>query len=190
MKVILNQDVHSLGEEGDVKEVAPGYARNYLIPQKLAAPHTKANLILFENRRAAIAKRKEEKRQEALSLREKLNNLKLTIDVSSGDTGRLFGSVTSANIADELNKLGFVIERKRIELPEHSLKMTGSYRIKIKLYDNNVAEVALEITSPEIRKKEARAQAALAKAAEADQAAPEAGESAGAGEAPAPEEGL
>ena len=67
MKVILNQDVHNLGEEGDVKDVAPGYARNYLIPQNLAVPHTKGNLALFEHRRAAIEKRKEEKRKEALS---------------------------------------------------------------------------------------------------------------------------
>ena len=156
MKVILNQDVHNLGEEGDVKDVAPGYARNYLIPQNLAVPHTKGNLALFEHRRAAIEKRKEEKRKEALSLKEKLSGLKITIDMTSGDTGRLFGSVTNANIADELQKLGFQIERKRIELPEHALKMTGVYSVKVKLYDNNVAELELTITSPETRKKAER----------------------------------
>jgi large subunit ribosomal protein L9 len=160
-----------LGEEGDIKEVAPGYARNYLIPQKLAVAHTKSNLILFEHRRAAIAKRKEEKRQEALSLKEKLNELKLVLDVSSGDTGRLFGSVTSANIAEELSRQGFQIERKRIELPEHSLKMTGFYRVKVKLYDNNTAELNLEITSPEARKKAAALAAQAEKAAAKSSAA-------------------
>ena len=159
MKVILNQDVHNLGEEGDIKEVAPGFARNYLIPQKLAILHTKGNLILLESRRAAIEKRKQEKRQEASSLKEKLNGVSIEISVSSGDTGRLFGSVTNANVAEELQKLGFQIERKRIELPEPSLKMTGNYNIKVKLYDNNVAEIALTITSPETKKKAAKAEA-------------------------------
>lgn len=153
MKVILNQDVHNLGEEGDVKEVARGYARNYLLPQNLAVVHTKGNLALFEHRRAAIEKRKEEKRIEALSLKEKLQGLQITIDMTSGDTGRLFGSVTSANITEELQKLGFQVERKRIDLPEHSLKMTGTYTVKVRLYDNNIAELTLVITSPETRKK-------------------------------------
>ncbi len=160
MKVILNQDVHNLGEEGDVKNVTPGYARNYLIPQDLAVPHNKMNLALFEHRKAAIEKRKEEKRTAALSLKERLEGLVITIDISSGDTGRLFGSVTNANIVEELQKQGLQIERKRIELPEHALKMVGTYPFKIKLYDNNVAELTLIITSPEMRKKAASDEAA------------------------------
>jgi len=163
VKVILNQDVHNLGEEGDVREVAPGYARNYLIPQGLAVLNTKGNLALFESRRNAIEKRKEEKRKDALSLKERLDGLTLTIETSSGDTGRLFGSVTNATVAEELAKQGFEIERKRIELPEHALKMTGNYKVRIKLYDNNVSEVTLVITSPEVRRKEE----ALNKASEA-----------------------
>lgn len=167
MKVILNQDVHNLGEEGDVREVAPGYARNYLIPQGLAVLHTKGNLALFDSRRAAIEKRKEEKKKDALSLKEKLDGLSITIETSSGDTGRLFGSVTNATVAEELGRQGFEIERKRIELPEHALKMTGTYTVKVKLYDSNVAEITLEITSPEVRRKEEALKAAAAPAAKA-----------------------
>lgn len=162
MKIILNHDVHNLGEEGDVREVAPGYARNYLIPQGFAVLHTAGNLALFNSRRAAIEKRKEEKRLESLSLKERLDGLSLTIETTSGETGRLFGSVTSATVMDELGKQGFEIERKRIELPEHSLKMTGSYKARVKLYDNNIAEINLEITSPEVRKKAEALKAAAA----------------------------
>ncbi|MBI9101377.1 MAG: 50S ribosomal protein L9 [Spirochaetales bacterium] len=160
MKVILNQDVHNLGEEGDIKDVAPGYARNYLIPQDLAVLHNKANVALFEHRRAAIEKRKEEKRLAALSLKEQLNGIELTIEMTSGETGKLFGSVTSANVAEELQKQGHQIERKRIELPEHALKNVGTYEFKIKLYDSHVAELTLIITSPESRKRAAEMAAA------------------------------
>lgn len=164
MKVILNQDVHNLGEEGDIKDVAPGYARNYLIPQDLAVPHNKMNLSLFEHRRAAIEKRKEEKRHAALSLKDQLEGLELTIEMTSGESGKLFGSVTSANVAEELQKQGYQIERRRIELPDHSLKNVGQYNFKIKLYDNNVADLMLVITSPESRKKAAELAAAAEKA--------------------------
>lgn len=152
MKVILNQDVHNLGEEGDVKEVASGYARNYLIPKGFAVMHSKGNLALFDSRRAVIEKRKEEKRSEALSLKEKLDGLSIVIETNSGETGRLFGSVTNATVEEALGKQGFEIEKKRIELPEHALKTTGKYKVKIKLYDSNVSMIDLEITSPEQRK--------------------------------------
>ena len=167
MKIILNQDVHNLGEEGDVREVAPGYARNYLIPQGLAVLCTRGALALFDSRRVAIEKRKQEKRLESLSLKERLDGLSLTIEATSGETGRLFGSITNATVTEELNKQGFEIERKRIELPEHSLKMTGTYTAKVKLYDNNIAEINLEITSPEVRKKAEALKAAAAASAKA-----------------------
>lgn len=152
MKVILNHDVHNLGEEGDVCEVAPGYARNYLLPKNLAVAHTKGNLALFESRRAAIEARKEEKRKEALTLKEQLEEVSISIETNTGDTGRLFGSVTSATIAEELAKLGYTIDRKKIEIPDHSIKMAGLYKINVKLYDGNMAVVSVDVSSPEFRK--------------------------------------
>lgn len=135
-KVILIQDVKDLGEEGDVKEVKRGYARNYLMPKKLAVPYTKGNLKLIEARRAIIEQKKEEKRQAALGLKERLESLSLKIVMPMGENGRLFGSVTSAIIADELQKLGISVEKKKIEIPEHAIKTQGTYKVRVKLYDN------------------------------------------------------
>ena len=145
MKVILNQDVHNLGEEGDVCDVKRGYARNYLIPKQLAFPHVKQYVAMFENRKEAITKRKEEKRLEANSLKEKVESLKLVVAMPAGDTGKLFGSVSNLTIAEELNKAGFSIERKKIELAHHALKMIGTHTAKIKLYAGEYAALKFEI---------------------------------------------
>ncbi len=133
MKVILNQDVYNLGEEGDVRVVANGYARNFLIPQKLALIFNKQNISMFESRKAAIEKRKEEKRAASAGLKEKIEAINLELIVSSGDTGKLFGSVTNANVAEELKKEGITVERKKIELPGHTIKMVGDFIVKVKL---------------------------------------------------------
>jgi large subunit ribosomal protein L9 len=145
MKVILNEDVTNLGEEGDVREVADGYGRNYLIPKKLAVLESKANMKMFDSRRETIEKRKEEKRTTAKSLRERLEAEPFTIQRSAGDTGRLFGGVTNAAVAEELEKNGIKVERKRIELPEHTLKTIGTFNVRIKLYDKEVAKLKLII---------------------------------------------
>ncbi len=147
MKVILNQDVYNLGEEGDVCEVARGYARNFLIPQGYAVLYNKQNAALFESKRAAIEKRKEEKRKASLSLKEKIQEQEIVLKVPSGDTGKLFGSVTNANVADALQALGITVERKKIELPEHTLKTLGTYTARIKLYGDEVAELKVVVKS-------------------------------------------
>jgi len=147
MKIILNQDVYNLGEEGDVCVVASGYARNFLIPQKLASVFNKQNLSVFESRKASIDKRKEEKRLASAGLKEKIESLTLEFKVSSGDTGKLFGSVKNSNIAEELKKAGIIVERKKIELPGHTIKMVGEFVAKVKLYGNEVANLKLIINS-------------------------------------------
>ncbi len=147
MKVILNQDVYNLGEEGDVCEVASGYARNYLIPQGLASLYNKQNIAIFESRKAAIEKRKEEKRKASLSLKEQIENTEVVLKVPSGNNGKLFGSVTNAHVAEELKVLGITLERKKIELPEHSLKMLGTYIAKVKLYGNESADLKVTVKS-------------------------------------------
>jgi large subunit ribosomal protein L9 len=149
MKVILNQDVHNLGEEGDTCMVATGYARNFLIPKKLAVGYSKQNLAILEGRRSTIEKKKIDKRQEAMGLKERLESIAIKLHMPAGDNGKLFGSVTSATIADELQKLGVTIERKKIELPEHVIKNQGNYKARIRLYDNQEALIAIEINPKE-----------------------------------------
>jgi large subunit ribosomal protein L9 len=145
MKVILNQDVVGLGEEGDIKEVAGGYARNFLLPKKLALPHTKHNLGSLEHRRAAIDKRKEEKRVEAQSLKERLEAEEIKFVMPAGENGKLFGSVSNALVVQELEKRGYQIEKKRVEIPEHTIRNVGSYKIRVKLYDKEEAVVKLTV---------------------------------------------
>jgi len=147
MKIILNQDVYNLGEEGDVCVVSNGYARNFLVPKKMAVLFTKQNIAIFESRKAAIKKRKEEKRAASAGLKEKIEAITLELTVSTGDSGKLFGSVTNANIAEELKKAGVVIERKKIELPEHTIKMVGEFTAKIKLYGSESADLKIIIKS-------------------------------------------
>jgi large subunit ribosomal protein L9 len=139
MKVILNQDIINLGEEGDIKEVARGHARNFLLPKGLVLPYSKKNIKDLENRKEAIEVRKEDKRKHALSLKERIESETLELTMSVGESGKLFGSVTNAAIAEELEKKDIIIERKRIEVPEHTIKMSGTYKIRIRLYENEEA---------------------------------------------------
>ena len=143
MKVILNQDVVGLGEEGDIKDVASGYARNFLLPKKLAVPHTREFLATLEHKRASIEKRKSEKRLEAASLKERLEAEEIRFSVPAGENGKLFGSVNNTNVAVELEKKGFTIEKKRIEIPEHTIRNVGTFKIRIRLYDKEEATVKL-----------------------------------------------
>lgn len=145
MKVILNKDVVPLGEEGDVKDVANGYARNYLFPRGLALPYTDKTVKLFEARRAEIEARKAEKRQDSAALKAQLEALEVVITMPAGANGKLYGAVTNQTIADELAKQNFKIERKRIEVPGNSFKSVGKYRVHVKLYESAVAEIAVSV---------------------------------------------
>jgi large subunit ribosomal protein L9 len=145
MKVILNQDVIGLGEEGDIKEVADGYARNFLLPKKLAVPHTREFLVALEHKRASIDKRKEGKRLEAASLKERLEAEEIRFSMPAGENGKLFGSVNNTNVAVELEKKGFSIEKKRIEIPDHTIRSVGIYKIRIRLYDKEEATMKLVV---------------------------------------------
>ena len=179
MKIILTQDVVNLGEEGDVRVVKNGYARNYLLPTGAAVIYNKTNAAIFASRAAAIEKRKEAKRAEAASLKEKLDALTLTLKITAGESGKLFGSVTSQMVQDELKKAGFEIERKKIEVATHSIKMTGTYSVLIHLYENESSHVKLIVASEaELKAKEkaeaeakAKAEAEAKAAAEAEAAA-------------------
>ena len=149
MKVILNQDVKYLGEEGDVKTVANGYARNYLFPRKLAVSHNAATIKYFESKKAEIDERKKAKRTDAQGLKERLEAFTAEITMSSGPTGKLYGAVTNHTVADILNKNGFDIERKRIEIPGLTIKHTGKYSAIVHLYESAFASVPVVVTSRE-----------------------------------------
>jgi len=151
MKVILNKDLATLGEEGDVKEVAKGYARNYLFPRGIALPYTPRMIKLIEGRRAEIEARKEQKRLDARGLKEKLDSFELSLTMPAGTNGKLYGAVTNQTIADELAKNGFQIERKRIELAGNGFKSVGKYKAVIKLYENQSAEITVTIIAQEIK---------------------------------------
>ncbi len=145
MKVILNKDVNHLGEEGDVKIVANGYARNYLFPRNLALPYTPEVVAIFEGRKAEIEARKVQKREAAKSDKEKLEALALSVTVPASAGGKLYGAVSAQTIIDLLAKEGFEFERKRIEIPGNAIKQTGAYKVNVKLYENAVAEVHVEV---------------------------------------------
>ena len=151
MKVILNQDVSSLGEEGEMKVVADGYGRNYLIPKGIAVSYTKANIEIFRQKKNSIEARKESKRKEASSLREKLAAEVIKFTMPVGENGRLFGAITSSNIVEELAKSGISVEKKKIEVPEHSIKVVGEYVVNVKLYAGETADlkVIVEAVSAE-----------------------------------------
>ncbi|MDR2740949.1 MAG: 50S ribosomal protein L9 [Treponema sp.] len=151
MKVILNKDLNPLGEEGDVKEVAKGYARNYLFPRGIALPYTEKNIRKFEARREEIEARKSAKRQDALGLKEKMEALELVIAMPAGANGKLYGAVTSQTVADELNKQGFPTERKRVELPGNSFKSVGKYKVTVKLYESASAEIGVTVEAQIIK---------------------------------------
>ena len=199
MKIILNQDVPNLGEEGDVCVVKDGYARNYLLPTGAAVLYNNENLAVFKSRAAAIEKRKIAKREASASLKEKLDAVTLKLVVSASDSGRLFGSVTSLMIQEELAKLGFNIERKRIEVASHTIKQVGMYSARIHLYENESSVIKLDVVSEaeekaaqraaeKAAKEAAEAEAKAAKAAaEAEAAAAAAAEEAPAAEAEAAE---
>ena len=171
MKIILNQDVVNLGEEGDVVVVKDGYARNYLLPTGAAVLYNKTNAAIFASRAAQIEKRKAEKRAQSASLKEKLDATVINLVVTAGDSGKLFGSVTAAMVQEALAKMDIQVDRKKIEVSTHAIKMVGTYSVIIHLYENEVSHVKLVVESEAMVKdrlaEEARAKAeAEAKAAE------------------------
>lgn len=156
MKVILNEDVKHLGEEGDVKVVANGYARNYLFPRNFAVPYNPMTVAYFEGRKAEIEAKKELKRKDSADLKTKLEAEALEIVMPAGTNGKLYGAVTSQTVADALSKKGFEIERKKIEIKGLTIKSVGKYDVHVKLYESSVAELVLVVKSQEQVEAEAK----------------------------------
>src|ERR1035437_6239056 len=133
VKVVLTQDVASLGKAGELKDVSPGYMRNFLLPRKMAVAATSAELKTLEARRNQLARAKQKLRGDAETLGARLAEAALTFQVRVGEQNRLFGSITSKDIADELARTaGITIDRRDIELPE-ALKTLGDYSVPVRL---------------------------------------------------------
>lgn len=156
MKVILNVDIKHLGEEGDVKNVAMGYARNYLLPRNLAVVYNPTTAAIFEAKRAEIEARKEIKRKDSASLKEKLEAQEIVIEMPAGANGKLYGAVTTNVLHDALVKLGYEIERKKIDIPGLAIKSVGTYKASIKLYEAQVAEIHFVVKAQEEGEKKSK----------------------------------
>jgi large subunit ribosomal protein L9 len=147
MEVILKQDIKGLGFKDDVVSVKAGYGRNFLIPQGVATLATETNKkILAENVKQRSFK-EEKLRKEATANAEKLAGVSINVATKSGDSGKIFGSVTNLQVAEALKKAGYDVERKNIELKEDNIKALGSYTAKVRLYKDIVAEVKFDVIS-------------------------------------------
>ena len=176
MKVILLGEIKGKGGEGDIVDVAQGYAENYLFPKKLAVAATKGELKQLEQRRNNIAKREEKRLADANALKETLDSKQVAVDAKVGDEGILFGSVTAAMIADAIkDQLGVEIDRKRVELGK-SIKVAGAHTVAVSLYREVRAEVVVlvGVTAEELAAEaEAEAEADVEEAPEATEEAAE-----------------
>lgn len=155
MDIILLERVENLGQMGDVVKVKPGYARNFLLPQKKALRASKDNIAFFETQKAQLEALNLQKKQEAESVAEKMTDISVVLIRSAGDTGQLYGSVSSRDIADAVTESGATVERRQVEL-ERPIKMLGLHPVRVRLHP----EVAITVTANVARSEdEAEAQA-------------------------------
>ncbi len=171
MELILTQTIETLGEEGAVVNVKPGYGRNYLIPQGKAVLATKAAMVERDRNMAAIKARLESERQGAEAVAKKLDGTTVTIIMRAGEDNKLYGSVTSADIAEKLAELGITIDKRKIMLDE-PLKSLGEFMISYKAGYQVVGEFRVLITSLETQ-EEAAAPEAVEPAKDAEAATEE-----------------
>ena len=149
MEVILKEDINNLGHRGDVVKVADGYGRNYLLPQKLALQATAANKAVIEQMKASALRKSAKEKSEAEALVGQLNSLALVFERKVGENEHLFGSVTSADIAQQLEAKGFTIDRRKVQLDE-PLKQVGEFHIPVKLHREVTAHVAVTVKCEEV----------------------------------------
>jgi large subunit ribosomal protein L9 len=145
MKVIFLKDVKGQGKKGEVKEVSEGYARNFLIPRGLVSPANESNLKQLEQLNKAESRRKEKEKEEAASLAVKLKDVTLGFKVKAGEGGRLFGSITSKQIADELDKKGYKIDKRKILLDD-PIRSLGVTKVNIRLHPDVTATISVQVS--------------------------------------------
>lgn len=148
MQIILMEKVVNLGGLGDVVKVKDGYARNFLIPQGKAKRATEANLKEFEGRRAELEKKANEQLQGAQERAEKLEGQKIDVAAKAGVDGRLFGSVTNADIAEALTKnTGIQVKKAEIRMPQGPLKHTGEFPLVVQLHSDVLANITVHVVA-------------------------------------------
>lgn len=148
IEIILKADVEHLGRRGDIVKVAPGYARNYLLPRKLALAVTSGNKRVIEHERKLAAEREAQERNAAAAFAKKVGETPVTIARKAGETNTLFGSVTAADIAEALAAQGVEIDRRKIQLGE-PIKHLGESIVPVKLHKDVVAEVKVRVVKEE-----------------------------------------
>ena len=146
MKVILLEDVRGSGKAGEVVNVSDGYARNMLIPRKLAVEATAQNMKQLEKKKEAEKKKFEEEKAAALELRTKLEGTVITLKTKAGENGKVFGSVTSKDIADALKEQGFDVDKKKIQL-DSPIKTIGETTVNVKLFKEITGKVKVNVVS-------------------------------------------
>jgi len=161
MKVILKQDVENVGRKGDVVNVSRGYGRNYLVPKKLALEVTSSNMKMIAIEQQVLKKKIEQERLSYQELIKKLNQVTLSFTRKAGEKDHIFGSVSASDIKEELDKLGFDIDKKKLVLDE-PLKRLGNYAVPIKVYHDDKAEIKVAV----VKEEEDAASAAEEKKAE------------------------
>jgi large subunit ribosomal protein L9 len=149
MEVILKEDVNNLGHRGDVVKVADGYGRNYLLPQKLAMAANAANKAVIEQMKNAAVRRSAKEKAEAEALVAQLDAVSLNFARKTGENDHLFGSVTSADIAQQLEDKGFNIDRRKIHLDE-PLKSLGEFLVPVRLHREVTAHLKVVVAAEEV----------------------------------------
>jgi large subunit ribosomal protein L9 len=144
MQIILQEDIDKLGHRGDVVTVKPGYARNYLLPRKLAIEASAGNLKAIERIRGALAKKTATELDAAQKQAAALNGVELAFTRKTGENDQLFGSVTTGDIADALETKGFKIDKRQIQLVE-PIKSLGDFRATVKVFRDVTAEVIVHV---------------------------------------------
>ena len=148
MEVILRVDVPKLGQRGKVVDVASGYARNFLLPRKLAVPATAGNKKVVEQEKAAAARHEANEHTQAEELARQLADLTVTVARKSGEADQLFGSVTSLDVADALQAKGYHIDRRKIHL-EEPIRHLGEYEVPLRLHREVIATLKLQVVQEE-----------------------------------------
>jgi len=149
MEVILKEDVAQLGHRGDVVKVADGYGRNFLLPKKLAIEATAGNKKVIEQMKASAVRKTQKDKSDAEALAKQFEGVNVTITRRTGEQDQLFGSVTTSDIAAELEKQGFTVDRRKIEL-DQPIKTLGNFDVKIRLFREVTATVKVTVAKEEV----------------------------------------
>src|SRR5215475_8707812 len=144
MEIILRETIDNLGRAGQTVKVADGYARNYLLPRKLAYPATPGNLKVIEFERQSLLRKEAKQKEDADKLAQILEGVEITIRRKVGEQDTLYGSVTNSDVADELEKKGFQIEKRKIHMEDH-IKTLGEFSIPVRLFKDVTAHVKLKV---------------------------------------------